>query len=348
MNNDINAEIFEYLNFNHIKSFKLKSVLSFLFPSSNEKNEDNYLKENDRNDLIYELIKICFGLNERNEGNYYLFKTLYLMQSRAIKYDNLYQEMKEILEKAKNNNYDLEKIKLIEKECINFINNEEKSKIPECFKNNEIMKKDFKETICNIIPYETGKIHIRLAFAKKNFKIYSFEYFTTYFTKEELLKLRKENCDFTYNNLKRQKIMSEKKESNKDSNITKNITDFKDEKDLFSFINKNILEAKDIILENPEVINRPLKNTIVRYYIYNQLQNSLFKFEFKKETNKEDNNFNFYLPEIMRDIVEDNGIKNLLNIFRIKDDLDFFRPDNLFNTPKIAKADKYLALTGLK
>ena len=50
----------------------------------------------------------------------------------------------------------------------------------------------------------------------------------------------------------------------------------------------------------------------------------------------------------MRDIVEDNGIKNLLNIFRIKDDLDFFRPDNLFNTPKIAKADKYLALTGLK
>ena len=229
------------------------------------------------------------------------------------------------------------------------INTENKSKIPECFKNNEIIKKDTRDTICDIIPYETGKIHIRLVISKSTFKIFSFEYFTTYFTKNELLDLTKEKCKFIYNNLKRQKMTSTKKESNKDNNITKNITDFENEKDLFSFINNNISETKDIILENPEVINRPLKNTIVRYYIQSQSQN-LFKFEFKKENNKEFNNFNFYLPEIMRDMVstEDNEIKNSLNIFRIKNDLEFVKPDNLFNTTKFVKADKYLTAIGLK
>ena len=42
------------------------------------------------------------------------------MQSRSIKYDNLYQEMKFILEKENNNNkYDLDKIKQAEKDVIN-------------------------------------------------------------------------------------------------------------------------------------------------------------------------------------------------------------------------------------
>ena len=45
---------------------------------------------------------------------------------------------------------------------------------------------------------------------------------------------------------------------------------------------------------------------------------------------------------------EDNEIKNSLNIFRIKNDLEFVKPDNLFNTTKFVKADKYLTAIGLK
>ena len=364
MNDDINTEIFEYIGFNHIK--KYRSVLSFLFPSSNEKNVENYLEEKDRNDLIYELIKMCFGLNEKKQGNYYLFKTLYLMQSRAIKYDNLYQEMKETLEKANNNKYDLEKFKHIEKECINLINNNEmenmkmsnisvnkenKCKIPECFKTYDINTKDVKETICDIIPYETGKIYIRLVLSKKTVKIFSFEYFTTYFTKKELKGLAKDNCKFIYKNVKRFKSeSSEEKEIKNDKDLIKDISAFKNEKDLFSFINSNITEEKGIILENGDVSKKSLKNTIVRYYVYSQSQNLLVKLECKKEYFKEENNFNFYLPEIMRDLIstEDNEIKNIINIYRIKNDLDFLKPDSLLNYLKCVKADKYLASIGLK
>ena len=122
LNNDINKEIYEYSNYNLIK--KDRCVLSYLFPSMYYKNDENKLEDSDRCDLIYELINRVLGLNENNEGNYFLFKTLYLMQSRSIKYDNLYQEMKSILEKTGNDKYDLNKINQAEKGIIQFVNYE--------------------------------------------------------------------------------------------------------------------------------------------------------------------------------------------------------------------------------
>ena len=84
INNDINTEIFEYISYNQIK--KERCLLSFLFPSCHNNNDENKLDINDRNEFIYELINNCLGFNETKEGNYILFKTLYLMQSRSIKY----------------------------------------------------------------------------------------------------------------------------------------------------------------------------------------------------------------------------------------------------------------------
>ena len=71
MNNNINEEIFEYISYNHI--IKERCVLANLFPSKYNKNMD-ILEENDRLDLIYELIEICFGYNQNKNGNYFLFK----------------------------------------------------------------------------------------------------------------------------------------------------------------------------------------------------------------------------------------------------------------------------------
>jgi hypothetical protein len=110
MDNNIDKEIFEYINYNHIR--KDRCILSILFPSSYKINEkdNNNLDEKDRLDLIYELIEISLGFNKIKEGNYFLFKYIYLMQSRTIKYDNLYEEIKQLLENANKNNdnkYDL-------------------------------------------------------------------------------------------------------------------------------------------------------------------------------------------------------------------------------------------------
>ena len=235
MNNDINKEIFKYISYNNIK--KERCILAFLFPSSYEKNEENHLDENDRNDLMYELIKSCMGINEANEGNYILFKNLYLMQSRSIKYDNLYKEMKEILENAnkKNNNkYDFSKIKEEEQKCIklieyeirnlnnkinisrtnpssNSLKEEEESnnlgakpKLSDLFKSSERLidnklNINFNGVINDIIPHEIGKIEITLLASKENLNIFRFEYFTTYFTKKELLQLSDEKKEFNKN-----------------------------------------------------------------------------------------------------------------------------------------------------
>ena len=229
MNNDINKEIFKYISYNNIT--KERCILSFLFPSSYEKNTKNFLDENDRNDLIYELIKSCMGLNEEKEGNYILFKNLYLMQSRTIKYDNLYLEMKEILENAnnKNNNnkYDLKKIKEVEKQCIELleyeidslnstINEPEKEEkktlrtkpiLPDAFKSNESIideaeNKNYLGVINDIIPFDIGKIEIILIISNKILSIFRFNYYTTYFTKKELIDLYNEKKVFIYDNIK--------------------------------------------------------------------------------------------------------------------------------------------------
>jgi hypothetical protein len=122
MDNKIETQIYEYINYNHIK--KERCVLAHLFPSVYLENIDLNLDEQDRLDLIYELISISLGMKQNAKGNYFLFKYLYLMQSRSIIYENLYQEIKIELEKANNKNYDLSLIKNKEIKCIEIVNYE--------------------------------------------------------------------------------------------------------------------------------------------------------------------------------------------------------------------------------
>ena len=373
MNNNINIEIFKYISWNHIK--KERCVLGIMFPSSQEKNEENYFDENDRIDLIYELLKRSLGLNEINEGNYFLFKYIYLMQTRTINYENLYLEMIQILEnanKTNNNKYNIEKRKKVAKECIKLINYEiedeynsiklslrknlskeengknnlkVKPELPECFKSNkdlinEKKNKEFIGVICDLIPHEIGKIEIILVASGKNLSIFRFEYFTTYYTKKEIQTFTEEKKEFSY--IKRESD-PENNIENDDENLIHDISILseKNEKDFILYIDENLKEKQSVILINKEVLNeKQIKSSLIRYYILSK-KNNILKIEIIKGEMDKDIKNNYDLPEQIVCNVEENQISNIINIHRIKNDFNFLKPENIGLSIKTSNAEKY-------
>ena len=219
MDNNIRTEIFEYTNNNHIR--KERCILAQLFPSKyllNDENFNVYLEENDRLDLIYELIKLCFGLKGKKNGNYFLFKFLYLTQTRSINYENLYQEMKLILENSEKKKYNLAQFNSRETNLIEIVKYEKenldykiinfkqvintiKPELPELLEEckdfmNETINVDYYGTILDMVPFQTQKILIDLIASSDNLSLFRFEYFTNYFTKKELLSFDNEKKIF--------------------------------------------------------------------------------------------------------------------------------------------------------
>ena len=118
INGDITKHIYEYKCKNHIKNNLC--ILSLLFPNDydEENNINKNLSEKFKKKLIIDILNNC--LKEKN--NYYLFKYIYLMPSRNLLYNNLYEEMISILKDEKI--FDLEEIKIKEKNFIKRIENE--------------------------------------------------------------------------------------------------------------------------------------------------------------------------------------------------------------------------------
>jgi len=365
LSNDINKEIFEYSNYNLIK--KDRCVLAYLFPSIYYKNEENKLEENDKCDLIYELINRTLGLNEKKEGNYFLFKTLYLMQSRSIKYDNLYQEMKSILAKTGNNKYDLNKINEAEKEVILLINYEvEKMRLNIKTNNNEENKKDklkpnlpeqynkWKDTLdlkfninyigclCDIFPDKIGKIEIIRKINNKKFDILRFKFYTTYFTKKELIDLSNQNKQFKYEEVDRNSP-SITKYKNKEKILDFSI--FRDKKNIEEFISYiiELLKTNDkVIIENKEIINKfEIKNTLEKFYAFSYDKKNVFKSLITFGEMFLDEINNFYLPEYIYNSIEKNQAVNLFNVHALKNEYQFFESNDLGISVKCIKYDKY-------
>ena len=115
-----NADIFKYRGIS--KKYESHCILAQLFPCTDINlyafpetiKKDQKLTEKERNDYIYKLLTMSLI----GEGNYALFKYIYLTQSRFIKYNNLYEEILDILSNDKNNNYDLTEIKKNADICI--------------------------------------------------------------------------------------------------------------------------------------------------------------------------------------------------------------------------------------
>ena len=365
LNNDINKEIYEYSNYNLIK--KDRCVLSYLFPSMYYKNDENKLEDSDRCDLIYELINRALGLNENNEGNYFLFKTLYLMQSRSIKYDNLYQEMKSILEKTGNDKYDLNKINQAEKGIIQFVNyevenmkktidkhnsgndekNESKPNLPEQYnKWEELLNLNFKVDyigcVSNIFPNDIGKIEIITKLEHKKLNVLRFKIYTTYFTKKELIAFSSQNKPFTYENVERGSPSIDNKKENEKILDFSIFQEKKDLKEFISYIIELLKENNKVIIENKDIINKyEIKNTLNKFYALSNDNKNVIKSQITYGEMFIDEINNFYLPEYIYNSVEENQAINLFNVHSLKNEYKFFESNDIGISIKCAKYDKY-------
>ena len=123
----LHRNIFKYISYYHERDDYC--LLSRLMPEIDENgqivNEENKsITDKERKDLIYDFLKLMLV----GKGNYNIFKYIYLSPSRCILYNNLFEEMLDILEqenkKEKNNIYNLEEIKTNAGICSEKINNE--------------------------------------------------------------------------------------------------------------------------------------------------------------------------------------------------------------------------------
>ena len=381
-NNDINKEIFEYINYNHIR--KERCFLAQVFPSIYElKKEKNnlYLDENERLDLIYELISISLGMKESTNGNYFLFKYLYLMQSRCIKFESLYQEIKIILENAnntqKNQRYDLSLIKTKEIKCIEVVNYEKENieyiitlssgarstvdlkgkkkyksrpELPENFEEckeflNEPFNNEYYGLNVNIVPYEIEKILISTVASNDNMTIFRFDFFTNYFTRKELLTFDDEKKQFSFDFIKRdpndESINIRGDFEEKD--YRKFLTEKKDFNQFLREIDE-ILKEKDgfLILNNFFDNIETSKKSIIRYFVLSKKKNSVLKMSYKLYDAQKDIEKNFYLPNMIFDCVEKEKDKNIINIHRIKHNFNFLEKDQIGISLSNLNYDKYI------
>ena len=147
-------EIYKYVS--TMKLYESHCILAILFPCKYGYENQNFIKNEqklfDEKNIDIEKIKYyiyrLLSIALLNEGNYCLFKYLYLTQSRnIIKYKNLYEEMIFILSDEVNNKYNLNEIKKNAEICSKRIEyelgeNKELNEPPELPIN---MRKTFKE-----------------------------------------------------------------------------------------------------------------------------------------------------------------------------------------------------------
>ena len=203
------SEIYYYTGY--LKLYPMNSILPQLFPSSeinittNEeenKNNEQKLTEKERKNYIYKLLVMSLS----GEGNYGLFKYIYLTQSRFIKYNNLYEEMLDILSQEKNEIYDLTEIKKNGEICIkrvnfevnktdknisimvqknldyNYLENEEKPPLPEMMEKNNNESEEIEEFTGfypKHLPDKIIKVEYILEMKKDQFYLIFVNYYTT-------------------------------------------------------------------------------------------------------------------------------------------------------------------------
>lgn len=232
------------------------------------------------------------------------------MQSRCIYYENLYEEMKIILENANNKNqrkkYDLSIIKSKEIKCIEIVNYEKEnleylitgssSLVDMKQKQNKIIPElpvsleEYKELLnekfnieyyglsVNIIPYEISKILITLVASDNNISIFKFDYFTNYFTKDELLSFHKQKKEFSFDSITRDKSNEDLEDGDYHEIIYKNF--IQETKDFNKFLRDvdDILKVKEgIEIKNVFVDEDFVKKTMIRYFVLSKKKKNVIK-----------------------------------------------------------------------
>ena len=224
-------------------------ILSLLFPyediddKKDEDDKEQIIEEKERIRFIYDLLKLML----LGRGNYCLFKYIYLLPSRTLYYNNLYEEMIDIIENENKNNgnlYNLEEIKKNGEMCIKRIlyeveksinnlkkgynienhahENNDEYKLPEMMNKYYINSDDverFIGTNPNMLPSEIVREEIQTIAAGESMQLIRLEYFTKYKSIEEI----RNNLNKTDD--KKEEIIKDierhKKEENKEQNNEK-------------------------------------------------------------------------------------------------------------------------------
>ena len=339
MNGDIKRHIYEYKCINHIKNNIC--LLSLLFPNDydDENNTNKNISEKFKKKLIMDLLNNC--LKEKN--NYYLFKYIYLMPSRNLLYNNLYEEMISILKDEKLFNF--EEIKIKEKEFIKRIENELETSIKK-IKNKEQVNNLFDDDFeymsnfigfkSDIIPGEIIREEISQIAFSINLSLQRIEYFTKYYKFDELRnallnKNKYTECKIKNNDLENQDIKKEGKFQKKRIDYDVSI---QNENSLFysMLMNKEYYVLEDKLSESK--INS--ESTIIRYNLFSKGMDEkkfFIKFQYAYECPYA-KKINAFIPEIIYDKVEKNNYINFYTIYKIREDL-----------PLIESCDSYIGIS---
>ena len=364
-------EMFKYIS--NLKIYESHCILAQLFPCSKDSLYDNpefieggqKLTEKERNKYIYQLL--CIAL--LNEGNYCLFKYIYLTQSRFIlKYNNLYEEMIDILSHVKDNAFNLEEITKNANICIKRINYEinkadENDDIPELPEN---MKKSYMEYdnikkftgfIPKHLPDKISKVLYSISGGNDNFMIIMIKYYTTYKDLETLRKEKKSNInegiekDIEKND--ELNITNEEDEENDDNDFNSydiyadEDNGIEDNEDLFlTKIHKRIGEVNIKLYDGENSQNQKgVALSLIRFIFFNNSEKEiLFKerttYEIKKRREKENNYFFSEFSNIGYTKKKNYG--EIYNIYRKNYTVDFINENKIENEVSVKEKNKII------
>jgi len=338
INGDINKHIYEYKSKNHIKNNLC--ILSLLFPNDydEENNINKNISERFKKKIIIDILNNCL----KEKKNYYLFKYIYLMPSRNLLYNNLYEEMISILKDEKL--FDLEEIKIKEKKFIKRIENEIETSI-KIFKIKDEEKKEKINTYdddhfeymnnmdnfigfkSDIIPGEIIREEISQIAKTASLSIQRIEYFTKYYKFDELrnaLLNKNKYCECKIKNIDLEKQDIKKKEITK---INYDVS-IQNENSLFYSLFK---KKQDYVLEDKSLGNKIYsEGTIIRYNFLNTETDEkkfIAKIKYKKEC-LYSKRINVFWPDIIYDKVESNNYTNFYTIYKMREDLSFIEYDD--------------------
>ena len=369
INGDINQELYKYRNPRFSQRI---SLLEILFPDKSaieqdKKEEEEKKKSDPLTQIKTSTNKLKLNLSEESKKklllkiyneffgpfpNFYLFKYIYLMPSRTLAYENLYEEIKALIKNdidtQANKDKEEEYIKKIKEEIKNSVRCQKSSKYNldddsdeeiTVYTQGQTQKKKKKNRHIkfigfnsDIIPGDIVKEHIELYSDPKNKRIiYRIEYFTKYHKVDEFRKklLEKQQNEEKKDDEK-DKDNVDDKSTNKDttSHSSKHSNNWEyydvSNKNEIEFLFNNIKTRKAVIEDKNIKDKNDIKSTLIRYIILNR--HTKFNFRVRLSEQKDVNPvvyLNFFFPDTLFDSCEDKNIVDFIQFYRTKGDLHF-------------------------
>ena len=209
------------------------------------------------------------------------------------------------------------------------------------FKYKDKKIKSFNGFIGQIIPGEIVREEINGIAKSEAYCMYRIQYYTKYYNYEELREklLNKKN--------KNQFEEKKEEEGEIDSEINSDLENLKEtiKYDISEVNENNIInnlyndEIKNYIIEDRTKCKNKVKNTLIRF-VFTNTDNISRNFNANIFYDKKTNNImklNGFFPKEIIDNVKENNIKYFLNIYRFRDDLEFFKKDNVLVSLEVKK-----------